>query len=88
MRVGFIISLFILLTLAVCLNKPKTFPWALVQDDTPDNHLTSYQELYFPQKVSHFNYKYATTMWQQRYLIDLNQWSTGDKGPILMYMGN
>ena len=88
MRLGFVLIFAIILYLGNSLRKPRSFPWALTQESTPDNHMTSYQELYFTQKVSHFNYKYSSKTWKQRYLIDINQWSKADKGPILMYMGN
>ena len=52
------------------------------------NEKVTYQENYFTQKVSHFNFKETSKAWQQRYLIDTSSWSKAEKGPILMYCGN
>lgn len=80
------VLLLLLAAVAQGLTRPKSFPqWA--QDDNlalPQDM----KELYFTQKVSHFNFKLTGQTWQQKYLIDINNWSKSEKGPILMYCGN
>lgn len=88
MRLGFVVVFLVCISLASSLRKPHHFPWSFTEKDVPDNHIRSYQELYFTQKVSHFNYKFSSKTWKQRYLIDVSKWSKAEKGPILMYMGN
>ncbi len=70
-------------------SRTKTFPWSKIEQKVfSTNEQVSYQELYYTQKVSHFNFKLTGKTWHQRYLIDLSNWSKSLKGPILMYCGN
>ena len=85
MKLG-IIAVLLLVQIVLTLRKPVSFPWS--KATSSENLEGSYQELYYTQKVSHFNYKLSTNTWKQRYLIDLSNWSKDTKGPILMYMGN
>lgn len=87
MRIGFVLTLLILLAIAASL-KPMTFPWAKVNFEESANEEVTYQELYYTQKISHFNYGMGGRTWKQKYLIDESNWSQTSKGPILMYMGN
>lgn len=80
-----LLACLLLCTLAL---RPKTFPWSKVTPSATVSSSVSYQELYYTQKVSHFNFKLTGQTWQQRYLIDINSWSKSSKGPIVMYCGN
>lgn len=81
----------ILLFLAATLQarRPKGFPWSRVAiNQATSNEAVSYKEMYYNQKVSHFNFRLSGQTWKQRYLIDLSFWPSSSKGPIIMYCGN
>lgn len=79
----------ILLVATIEASGPKGFPWSRVKlADLPTNEAVSYQEMYYTQKVSHFNFRLSGQTWKQRYLIDQSFFSANAKGPIIMYCGN
>lgn len=80
-----VLACLLLCTLALT---PKSFPWSKIKPSAITQAPLAYQELYFTQKVSHFNFKLTGQTWQQRYLLDLSSWSKSSKGPIVMYCGN
>ena len=42
---------------------------------------------YYPQNISHFNFKPLGTF-RQKYFVDTKYWNSTSKGPILFYCGN
>lgn len=87
MRIGFVVIVLTILAVATSF-RPMTFPWAKATYTEASNEQVTYQELYYTQKISHFNYRMGGKFWRQRYLIDDSNWSKTTQGPILMYMGN
>lgn len=81
----------ILLILCCLINSlpiPKKFPTPVTDNSIQTDALSTYQTLYFTQKVSHFNFNYTGMTFSQKYLLDLTKWNKTANGPILMYCGN
>ena len=87
-----ITAVLICLVLVNSIHKIPGFPSSQVnqanQADLINNGDLPYQVLFYPQKVSHYNYKYSGQTYNQKYLINIDNWSKANKGPIVMYCGN